>query len=349
MSRPRKKFTSAYCFLIAIIVSIFMVITYFNINVVSTARLRIAARTGCLLERAASNVTNEINTSPSCGNVRKIFVLSLKSRPDRQLISSYVWSKLKDKSKCRLPDVTLVEAFDRNELQNSSVVKYLYKTGLERIRTQYEGIAGVYLAHYQLWLHLNTTYPNATVLIAEDDQDAFTYSMDMLDEVLSNQKLPENWHVLWLASTKPDNLDSKGRISLNIFRTLTTEIFYGTWVYILSPAGVRQLLHLHRRAMTERIEKALDLENLEFIRQRALESYHLLPKLFEHLPRNVVKTSIPESGHIEHQGREMDILEPLYAANKSQGALAAPLLAMRTPPLPWEPINASCWAALHSP
>jgi hypothetical protein len=338
-------------FLIAIVAALSIIkhITYLNIGLVRAANFK----SDCSLRRAAANITiitNALNTTePSCGNIEKIFVVSLKSRQDRQIISSYLWKKLNDHSKCRLPDVKLVEAFDRNELKNNSVVKYLYEKGWKGFGSKdYAGKAGVYLAHYQLWLHINMTYPNETVLIAEDDQDAYTYSMDMLDEVLSRQKLPENWHVLWLASTRHDNPDPKTRISMNIFKSSPAEDVWGTWVYILSPAGVRQLLHLHRRAMTDAIVSEVDRENMAFTKHGSLKSYYILPKLFSHLPRDVVITGIPESGEFDYHERKMDIIEPLYAANKSRDILS-PILAMHIPPLPWEPINASCWDALHSP
>ncbi len=288
----------------------------------------------------------ETNTrGPLCGDVGRVFIISLKSRSDRHNISSYLWRKIEESSKCTIPEIRLVEAFDRNILHNHSVVKYLYQNGWKGFKNGSEGAAGAYLSHYQLWLYLNVTYPNETVLVAEDDQDAYTYSMDMLDEVLSRQKLPTDWHVLWLTSSRHDNPDPETRISMNLFKSSAKEKVWGMCVYVLSPAGVRQLLHLHRPAFTSRIGSPIDSENIRFIKQGTLNSYYLLPKLFSHIPRDVVKSSIPESGPVKVVSLKMDIFEPLIAFNKSRDIVKS-IESTAFKSLGWEVVNPACWTAL---
>jgi hypothetical protein len=169
--------------------------------------------------------------------------------------------------------------------------------------------------------------------------------MDMLDEVLSRQKLPDDWHILWLASTRHDNPDPATRISMNLFKSSAHEKVWGTWVYLLSPAGVRQLLHLHSYAFTHKMNSPVDCENIRFIKLGTLNSYHLLPKLFSHIPRTAVETNIPESGPVQTVLRKMDIFEPLIASNKSRD-ISKSIEPSELRPLHWEAIDTSRWTAL---
>jgi len=295
--------------------------------------------------RLESETDERLPGSPTCGHVDRIFLNSLRSRSDRHDIASYLWTKLKQNSKCRLPEIRLVEAFDRDQIQDNDVVKYLHNNGWKGFGHLSEGAVGAYLSNYQLWLHLNATYPNEVILVAEDDMDAYTYSMDMLDEILSRQQLPADWHVLWIASTRHDNPDPDTRISMNLFKSSRTENVWGTQAYILSPAGVRRLLHLHRLAFTDEMHEAVDVDLLGSIQQGKLESFYVLPKLFSHIPREVLKSSIKESGPVPNYVRKTNIIEPLMVPGES---LLSSINSSEFTPLRWEAISHKLWTALFS-
>jgi hypothetical protein len=301
----------------------------------------------------------ESNAFSKCGNVDRIFVISMRNSTLRQNMTLYLWETIRNSSRCELPEIRFIPALkipprgNNSAMANISTLEKLKQHGWKGPAPYLSmGQIGVYITHYHLWLHISLNYPNQTVLIAEDDQDGYSYSMNMFHEILLGQKLPSGWDILWLAGTQSENPNPDARVSMNVFQDLPKTDFWGTWVYMLSSAGLRRLLQLHRESMAHKMYNAIDILNLGYVKGGKLSTYFILPKLFTHMERRVVGSDVPGSGFIRYNKMKMVLEEALEIdraeAKKNSNASLAPFHSKAASRVVWEEPDARCWDLLFS-